>query len=201
MTMQRWATAVLLVGLTGLAAGCGDRSGQSDSGTTDTWPDAADDVSDTGADDGGSDAGMDGGSDADTDQDADADTDMDADTDTDTDGDADGDTDTETGTSCDECALTSGFPCGCDADVGTGTCDDGSSCISIDTDATVGGCFPHCTYDSDCKTAFDCAAVPKCVLEWTIGEKFCAYNCTTTAACPPNMVCNKSLGIGICYPH
>jgi hypothetical protein len=61
-----------------------------------------------------------------------------------------------------------------------------------------GVCLKECATNADCGTNYDCFADGQCVLSTQTGEQYCGYMCAENADCPTNMVCDKSLGLGLC---
>jgi hypothetical protein len=98
---------------------------------------------------------------------------------------------------CEACPDNSGYPCPC---LGS-SCDDGSICAPLGPSAIKGVCFKQCAVDDDCVVPMDCFAEGKCTLETKDKKKFCGYVCSENADCPTDMVCDKSLDIGICAPR
>jgi hypothetical protein len=66
--------------------------------------------------------------------------------------------------------------------------------------ALKGVCLKECATSADCGVPMDCFAEGQCALktEGADPKTYCGYICSENADCPTNMVCDKSLGIGIC---
>lgn len=119
-----------------------------------------------------------------------------------------GDTDTDTESASEteeeplpcECKKNSGYPCHCDR-LGD-ACDDGSECLLLSATADEGICLKTCAGQGDdatCAVNMDCFAQGRCGLPR--GDSYCGYICDGNDDCPTPMVCDKSLGVGICAPE
>jgi hypothetical protein len=108
-------------------------------------------------------------------------------------------TDTGDGEAQRTCASGSGYPCPCDSALTSGTCADGSACLSLDGTEN-GLCTMACVDDASCASSRGFGSAVACGFTVQSEEHaYCVLACETAADCPRGLSCQPTTSQGAAF--